>query len=235
MATDNTQIAQVKGSFTNFLLNNPSFQSAFLNQYSTSDNWKTADSLPLSGNNVNDYCFLYPQGDIYQWLQVGLLYKWVYICNYFDSHSSRIVTFIVNFSDINTGVSPSASFTFNLPELQINETVTDVFINVLEQFSDSASNDDCVLADIYDTTNATSLFTATLLRNLEDLPLTPPLNVGQVSSHKDAVLLYAGGLLVNFPATFRVIAAIFTATDLTLLNGGSLQLSFKIETINPAS
>jgi len=231
---DASQIAQIRGSFTNWIAANPDSATELFNNYDLTDTWEFGSGAPSIPVGLGVYYFDVLTGDVYLGVTVDLVVTWIYQCNLFDSHSSRTVTQVINYTDLNTGTSPSASFTFNLLELQKNEIVTDVFINILDQFSDSASNNDCSLSDIYDTTNVISLFTAALSRNLELLPGVPPLNIGQVSSHKDALLIYADGLLVNFPATFRVLAAIFTATDLTLLTAGQLQIVFKIETINAA-
>lgn len=129
-----------------------------------------------------------------------------------------IVVKNIKYTDLNTGVSPDVEMIVDLDALFSQYmNITDVFVQNVTSFVDSAASNDLAMY-IYDNTNTADISSAVALQgggvitNLFTVDKTSTLT-GQKNIHV---------------ATVPVIKLRFTHTDLTTLTAGEYNIFFKI-------
>ena len=132
---DLTQIAQIKGSLTNFMTLNPSFASSLFSNYADATPWLGGSGSPSAIVTVDTFYFDTDNGDVYFSSVVGGVRSWQYQCNYFDTHSPRIEKINFKYTDINGGVSPVTEVDLPLPDLQDREYIGRVYCEIVTPFT----------------------------------------------------------------------------------------------------
>jgi len=217
MATDNTQIAQIKGSFTNFLANNPVFESSFLQQYSENDTWHTGINVPAFIGIVGDYYFQFPNGNIYQYQSTGSGNAWVYVCNYFDSPQSGIVKFNIDYSVLAEGQDLPNTAWVLVASLAPFQFVRNIVIVINTVFVDSANNNDLKFF---------------LVDALGEYVLTDEIPLENVFANGVICVPINNNPFVSWNNDFEYRLQFF-ATDLSLLTSGNLTVNLEIGTLLP--
>jgi hypothetical protein len=218
----NVRIAQIKGGFTNYLKDNPSFLTAFFANYPSGLNYSAGSGVPTSTPALNSMYFDYANGDIYQYLLINGSNQWQYQCNYFDTKTSRIVSKQVLFSDLNSGSSPKTQQDILLPLLGKGEYISDVFMQINSNWAGANIGDFSAILRNLTTNNAIST----------DLALQGFLDI--TSQENAATKLTLNGVYITFFPNLSGTNSLvirFTSTDLTTLTAGSLTMFFKIETL----
>lgn len=135
--------------------------------------------------------------------------------------SSNTYTIIINYTDINSGISPVVASSLHIGYLPANAIIKNCFAIINIPFVDSNNNNDCQLISVFDVTNRNILLAFSGGAPLEGM-LSGTINYSPMT----------GNIYVYQTLSAKImLAANFIATDLTLLTAGQLLLSYEIVTI----
>jgi len=145
--------------------------------------------------------------------------------NFSDSGlKSRVVGKKVLFSDINGGVSPDTEIDLDFVTLAANEIISCVYINSITAFVDSGPNDNLIV-DLFDTTNSENLTNNNwYLQGAGCVILQDYITYINVTNEAPLFIH-----LTKFFSVAKDIKLRFSATDLTLLTAGELDIYVKID------
>lgn len=130
-----------------------------------------------------------------------------------------IVVKNIKYTDLNTGVSPDVEMIVDLDALFSQYmNITDVFVQNVTSFVDSAASNDLAVY-IYDNTNTADISTGIALQS------GPALIPNSFTADRTSTLTGQKNIYV---ATVPVIKLRFTHTDLTTLTAGEYNIFFKI-------
>ena len=221
---DLSQIAQIKGSLTNFMTLNPSFASSLFSNYADATPWLGGSGVPLAPVTVDTFYFNTDNGDVYFSSVVDGIRSWQYQCNFFNTHSPRIEKFNFKYTDINGGASPVTEVDLPLPDLQDREYIARIYCEIVTPFASTGFFPN-VYAGIMSTDPAVGLNYGDALCGL---------------GHSAAAGQVGDFLTQSGPGTYTSIANLngvrgiylaVTATDLTTYSAGEANIYYEILTL----
>ena len=221
---DLSQIAQIKGSLTNFMTLNPSFASSLFSNYADATPWLGGSGSPSAIVTVDTFYFNTDNGDVYFSSVVDGVRSWQYQCNYFDTHSPRIEKFNFKYTDINGGTSPVSEVDLPLPDLQDREYIGRIYCEIVTPFG-TLSISTNMQANIVSTDPAVGLNYGDALCGLSYTGLP-----GQVVD----LLTHLGGGDYTSIASLNGVRGIHlavTADDLTTFIAGEANIYYEILTL----
>ncbi len=221
---DLSQIAQIKGSLTNFMTLNPSFASSLFSNYADDTPWLGGSGAPEAVVSVDTFYFNTDNGDVYFSSVVGGVRSWQYQCNYFDTHSPRIEKFNFKYTDINGGTSPVTEVDLPLPDLQDREYIGRIYCEIVTPFATSELHPD-IAATIFSTDPAVGLDYGDVLCGLG--------NIGPAGTVGVFAILPSKNYYTSI-ASLSGVRGIYLAvsdTDLTTYSAGEANIYFEILTL----
>lgn len=221
---DLSQIAQIKGSLTNFMTLNPSFASSLFSNYADATPWLGGSGIPSAIVTVDTFYFNTDNGDVYFSSVVGGVRSWQYQCNYFDTHAPRIEKFNFKYTDINGGTSPVAEVDLPLPDLQDREYIGRVYCEIVTPFATTELHP-MIAATIISTDSAVGL-------NLGDV-LCKIGNTGTPGEVGDFLTGEGRGIYTSIASLngVRGIYLAVTDADLTTYSAGEANIYYEILTL----
>jgi hypothetical protein len=224
---DESQIAQVKGSLANFLTNNPTQVPEFFANFDNSDIWYFGSGAPTTTHELGSFYFNVDNGDIYVVVENTGNVTWSYVCNYFDSHSSRIISKEISYTDINGGKAPQPVISLPLPNLNANEIISMAWIVLLEKFVSSSVSPSLDIRIDEPTYTGTVVDFGDILLNYK-----PYVYVMQGFAAVLGSEQVIGIKMVSITVIDRLLNVVFTSDELTNLSAGKVKLFYKIETLS---
>lgn len=221
---DQSQIAQIKGSLTNFMTLNPSFASSLFSNYADATPWLGGSGSPSAIVTVDTFYFNTDNGDVYFSSVVGGVRSWQYQCNYFDTHSPRIEKINFKYTDINGGVSPVTEVVLPLPDLQDREYIGRIYCEIVTPFASSESSP-FIYVSILSTDPDVGLNIGDVLCGLG--------NIGPAGQVGD-LLIHKGGGDYTSIASLNGVRGIYLAVtdyDLTTYSAGEANIYYEILTL----
>ena len=221
---DLSQIAQIKGSLTNFMALNPSFASSLFSDYADATPWLGGSGVPSAIVTVDTFYFNTDNGDVYFSSVVDGVRSWQYQCNYFDTHAPRIEKFNFKYTDINGGTSPVTEVDLPLPDLQDREYIGRIYCEIVTPFATSENRPN-IEANIISTDPAVGINYGDVLCGLGNSG-----TAGQVGD----LLTQAGGGVYTSIASLNGVRGIYlavTSSDLTTFSAGEANIYYEILTL----
>jgi hypothetical protein len=212
---NNSQIAAVRGSFFNYLKNNPSIATSLFSSYDSSAVWAIGSGNPSAVPTVESYYFDSTTGNVWYYNGTDSPAVYSYLCCLFDTRSTRKILINIDYTAINGGSSPQYTFNIPIPALNLGEFISSMITLINVVGTDSADNNDASVS-LIDSVYQNPIFSNSPLEGCAENDLILSLPTYQ----------YSG----KFSGLYSYILQ-FTATDLTLLTAGNWSFILEISTI----
>jgi hypothetical protein len=212
---DNSQIAAIRGSFFNYLKNNPSIATALFSGYDSSAIWSIDAGDPSGTPTVESYYFDNTTGNIWYYNGIDSPALYSYLCCLFDTHSNRYIKIDYDYTDLNAVAPGTTLLYFSVPSIAKYEFISTSYMITNVMGEDSANNND-LQAMVVDALSLNELLIGYTLENVPAPNLSPCVNAGITQ-------LYSSGIL-----TYKIC---FSSSDLSLLTAGNWSLILVVESL----